>query len=262
MHKKLNLKKPLSFSEKTQWLKLYDRNPLYTLMVDKYSVKEYVSKLIGERYVIPTIGVWNKFDDIQFDQLPNQFVLKCTHDSGGVVICNNKNNFKYEDAKKKLNGFLKRNYYRQWREWPYKDVKPRIIAEKYMQDKSTGELMDYKFFCFNGVPELLFIASDRQNHNEETKFDFFDMEFNHVKLKNGHPNANVLPKKPKNFELMKELASTLSANIPSVRVDFYEVDGEVYFGELTFSHWSGIIPFEPEHWDYRLGEMIDLPQKH
>ena len=259
--KELNLENPQTFNEKLQWLKLYDRKPVYTTMVDKYAAKEYVADKIGEEYIIPTLGVWDKFDDIDFDALPDQFVLKCTHDSGGLAICKDKKTFNIEAARKKINRYLKRNYYYTFREWPYKDVKPRIIAEKYMVDESGYELKDYKIFCFDGQPKIMFIATDRANPEEETKFDFFDMEFNHLPFQNGHPNAKKSIMQPKGFEKMKELAAKLSAGIPQVRVDFYDIDGKVYFGELTFSHWSGFVPFDPEEWDYKLGSWIDLPQK-
>ena len=261
LKKQLNLEHPVTFNEKLQWLKLYDRKPEYITMVDKYAVKQYVAERIGEEYIIPTLGVWDKFEDIDFDSLPNQFVLKCTHDSGGLVICRDKSNFDIQAAKKKITKCLKQNYYYAHREWPYKNVKHQIIAEVYMEDSVTAELRDYKFFCFNGEPRMLFVATERQKEGEEVKFDFFDMEYNHLDVRNGHPNASVPPAKPSQFELMKKLAAVLSHGIPHVRVDFYEVDGKVYFGEMTFFHFSGFVPFEPEEWDVRLGEWISLPPK-
>lgn len=257
---RLNLSKPKSYNEKLQWMKLYDRNPLYTTMVDKYAVKEYVGNIIGQEYIIPTLGVWDSFDDIDFDSLPNQFVLKCTHDSGGLVICKDKSKLDLSKAKEKIESSLRTDYYMNGREWPYKDVPKRIIAEKYMEDTKTAELRDYKFFCFDGKVKWLFIATDRQNR-EEPYFDFFDMDFNHLPLQHGHPNAPVMPEKPKSFELMKAFASKLSQGLPHVRVDFYEVDGKVYFGELTFFHHGGWTPFTPEKWDYIFGEEIILPSK-
>lgn len=257
---RLNLKSPRSYNEKLQWLKLYDRNPLYTTMVDKYAVKEHVAGIIGEEYIIPTFGVWDKFDDIDFDALPNQFVLKCTHDSGGLVICKDKKSLDLAAAKHKIESSLQTDYYANGREWPYKNVPRRIIAEKYMEDTLTGELRDYKFFCFDGNVKWLFIATDRQNR-EEPYFDFFDADFHHLPMQHGHPNAPILPEKPRNFELMKALASKLSQGIPHVRVDFYEVDGCVYFGELTFFHHGGWTPFTPEKWDYIFGAEIKLPGK-
>ena len=257
-NKKLNLESPKMYSEKLQWLKLYDRRDEYSTLVDKYEVKKYVADIVGENCIIPTLGVWTSFDEIDFEKLPNQFVLKCTHDSGGIVICKDKSKLNMEEAKQKIDKSLKTNYYKHGREWPYKNVKPRVIAEKYMEDSQTGELRDYKFFAFNGDVKAVFIASDRYS-DEETKFDFFDCDFNHLPFTNGHPNAHNTPKKPKCFEEMKELASKLSVNIPHIRVDFYEVDGKVYFGEMTFFHWSGMKPFEPEEWDYKFGSWITLP---
>lgn len=259
MNYSLNIDNPKSYNEKLQWLKLYNRKDLYTKLVDKYEVKKYVSDIIGEQYVIKTLGVWDKFEDIEFDKLPNQFVLKCTHDSGGLVICKDKSKLDLEAARKKINKSLKTDFYLLAREWPYKNVPRRIIAEEYMEDHKTKELRDYKFFCFDGLVKWLFIATDRQNR-EEPYFDFFDMEFNHLPMKHGHPNAPESPQKPVCFEEMKVLASKLSKGFPHVRVDFYEVDGHVYFGELTFFHHTGMVPFEPEEWDYRFGEMITLPK--
>ena len=258
MGRKLNLCNPQTFSEKLQWLKLNNRNPEYTKMVDKVDAKAYVANIIGEEYIIPTIGVWERVEDIDFDNLPNQFVLKCTHDSGGIVICSDKSNLDISSAKAKLKRGLKRKYYAQNREWPYKNITPRIIGEQYMVDESGYELKDYKWFCFNGEPKALFIATDRGVAGEETKFDFFDAEFNHLPFTNGHPNANREIAKPKSFEKMKELAAKLSAGQPHLRVDFYDVNGKIYFGELTFYHWSGTTPFEPEEWDYTFGSWINL----
>lgn len=256
MKKKLNLNNPMTYNEKLQWLKLYDRNPDYTRMVDKYEVKNYVKDIIGEEYIIPTLGVWDKFEDINFDELPQQFVLKCTHDSGGLVICKNKSTLDIDEARNKINHCLKRNYYLNTREWPYKNVQPRIIAERYMVDESGTELKDYKFFCFDGEVKSLFIATDR---GIDTKFDFYDMSFNHLDLKNGYRNSNKKILCPMGFEKMKQLSKKLSKGIPQSRIDFYDINGKVYFGEITFFHWSGLTPFEPEEWDYTFGKWIELP---
>lgn len=261
MGKDLDLENPRTFNEKLQWLKLYDRKPEYTQMVDKYEVKKIVAERIGEKYIIPTLGVWELFEDIDFDTLPDQFVLKCTHDSGGLVICRDKSTFDYAVAEKKITRSLKRNYYYAGREWPYKGVVPRIIAEKYMEDDSTKELRDYKFFCFDGTVKALFVATERQIKGEDVKFDFFDKEFNHLPLRQGHENAPNIPEKPKRFDEMKSLASKLSQGLKQVRVDFYEVNGQIFFGELTFFHHGGWTPFEPEEWDYTFGEWIALPKQ-
>ena len=258
--KDLDLDIPKTFCEKLQWLKLYDRRPEYTRMVDKYEVKKFVAQKIGEEYVIPTLGVWDRFEDIDFASLPDRFVLKCTHDSGGLTICEDKTRFDKKKARLKIMECLNRNYYYHGREWPYKNVRPRIIAEKFMEDSICKELRDYKFFCFDGEPKALFVATERQQA-DETKFDFFDMDYNHLDIRNGHPNAKQMPQKPQNFEKMKQLASILSDGIPHLRVDFYEVDGKIYFGELTFSHWSGMMPFDPEEWDGIFGGWIKLPKE-
>lgn len=257
--KKLDLENPVTFNEKLQWLKLYNRNPMYTTMVDKYEAKKYVANIISDEHIIPTLGIYDSVEDIDFDSLPNQFVLKCTHDSGGIVICQDKTQLNRKEAIKKLRKGLKSNFYWTNREWPYKNVTPRIIAEKYMTN-GDGELRDYKFFCFDGVPRVMFIASDRFNKEEETKFDFFDMEFNHLPFRNGHPNATRPIERPAEFDEMRMLASKLSKGIPQVRVDFYDVNGQIYFGEMTFFHWSGFVKFDPEEWDYKIGEMIELPR--
>jgi len=255
----LNLDNPRTYNEKLQWLKLYNQDSIYTKMVDKNLVKKYVSNIIGEEYIIPTLNLWDNVDSIDFDSLPNQFVLKCTHDSGGLVICKDKSKLDIVKAKEKIQKSLNTDFYLLAREWPYKNVERKILAEQYMEDQETKELRDYKFFCFNGSPKFLFIATGRQTQNEPY-FDFFDMEFNHLPFRHGHPNAPSLPQKPKNFELMKTLAKELSKGLTHIRVDLYEINGKVYFGELTFFHHSGMVPFEPQEWDYKLGEMIKLPQ--
>lgn len=257
-NKKLDLKKPQTFNEKLQWLKLYDRNPEYTKMVDKYEAKKYVANIIGEEYIIPTLGVYDKFEDINFATLPNQFVIKCTHDSGGLIICKDKTKLNIKEARKKINKSLKRNYFYTGREWPYKNVKPRIIAEQYMVDESGTELKDYKFFCFNGEPKLLFVAKDRPY---ATKFNYYDMDFKKLPFKQHYKNFNDYIEKPKGFEKMIELSRKLSKDIPHVRVDFYDINGKVYFGELTFYHFSGFEKFEPNEWDKKLGDMLELPRE-
>lgn len=256
LNRKLDLRNPKAFNDKLQWLKLYDRNPEYTKLVDKYEVRKYISNTIGEEYLIPLIGVYDTFDEINFDELPEKFVLKCTHDSGGVLICNNKNKLDISVQKKKFEYLLKRNYFYSKREWPYKNIKPRIICEKYMVDESGVELKDYKFFCFNGRPKALFVASDR---GIDTRFDFYDMEFRHLPFSQHYKNGIKEILKPKGFEDMKKLASHLSQGMPHVRVDFYDIDGKIYFGELTFYHFSGLEKFEPEKFDYLFGSWLKLP---
>ncbi len=256
----INWEDPSTYNEKLQWLKVYNRNPLHTKLVDKFEVKQYVADLIGEEYIIPTLGVWERFADIDFDTLPEQFVLKCTHDSGGLVICRDKSKLDIEAARKKINASLKRNFYYVGREWPYKNVRPRIIAEKYMVDESGYELKDYKWFCFDGEAKALFIATDR-HAIDDTKFDFFDMDFQHLPFEHGHPNSKKTLAKPDSFDEMRRLAEKLSKNFIHVRVDFYDINGKVYFGELTFFHHSGMVPFVPQQWDNTFGDWIKLPTK-
>ncbi len=257
--KELNLENPKTYNEKLQWMKLYGRDPLYTKLVDKYEVKKWVADKIGDQYIIPTLGVWDSFDDIDFEALPNQFVLKCTHDSGGVVIVKDKSKFKINDARRKINTCMKRNYFWDGREWPYKNVKPRIIAEKFMSfgDVSKNDIPDYKFYGFDGKVTALMIATDRQSGH--TKFDFFDRDFNFLPFRWGHDHAVLRPSKPENYDQMIEIAEKLSVGFPHVRVDLYNINGKIYFGELTFTHWSGFCPFEPEEWDYKFGSWITLP---
>lgn len=260
MKSHLNLKDPKSFNEKLQWLKLYDRRPEYTIMVDKYAVRKYIADTIGEEHLIPLLGVWDSPDMIDFDALPNQFVLKCNHNSGiGMCICKDKSMLDIEKVKNDLWKGLKQDFFLNGREWPYKDVPRKIIAEKYMVDESGYELKDYKFFCFNGEPKALFVATDRNKPNEEVKFDFYDLEWNHLPFINGHQNANRTIPKPASFDRMIAIARKLSEGIPHVRVDLYDINGRIYFGELTFSHFSGFVPFQPEEWDYTFGSWLKLP---
>lgn len=259
--KKINWSSPKTYNEKLQWLKLNDRKEDYTTMVDKYAVKRYVANIIGEEYIIPTLGVWNHFDEIDFDALPNQFVLKCTHDSGGLVIVSDKKSFDKRAAQKKIERCLKRNYYWKGREWPYKNVKPRIIAERYMEDKDTPDLKDYKIFCFSGEPKFLFVASDRNVAGKEVKFDYFDIEFNKLPMKqSAHPTSSYRIERPEKYDEMISIARQLSGNIhiPQVRIDLYVINGRIYFGEYTFFHHGGLVPFVPEKYDEIWGQCIDI----
>lgn len=257
----LNLEDPQTFNEKLQWLKLYNRRPEYSRMVDKYEVKEYVAQQIGAEYIIPNLGVWDRFEDIDFDALPDRFVLKCTHDSGGLVICKDKSKLDREAARIKLERSLATNFYLLGREWPYKNVKPRIMAEAYMEDTTLGELRDYKFFTFGGKCKALYIVSSRYEEGVEIRFNFFDSQFNPLDIFNDHPNASKPIEKPQCYDLMVELAEKLAQGIPHVRVDFYEVDGKVYFGEMTFFHNSGFSHFQPEKWEYTFGSWLELPKE-
>lgn len=260
MGKKLRLKHPKTYNEKIQWLKLYGRNPENAKLCDKYAVKEYVSNLIGKDYVIPLLGVWDDPADINFDKLPNKFVLKCTQNSGlGMYVCKDKTKMDKNSVIEGLKRGIEQDYFLPSRDYCYKGIPHRIIAEEYREDSITGELRDYKFFCFDGVPKIFFIAAGRSKGEHDVTFDFYDMAFNHLPFTNGHPNSIAPLEKPRCFEEMKQLAAKLSAGLKHVRVDFYEANGQVYFGEFTFSHWGGYVPFEPEEWDAKLGEWIKLP---
>lgn len=254
-----NLKNPQLYNEKLNWLKLYDRKPLYTQLVDKYEAKKYIAEQIGEEYVIPTLAVVRHFDEIDFDVLPKQFVLKCTHDSAGIVIVKDKNQLDKAKARKLLEDALRYNFYYIGREWPYKDVEPRIIVEELLEEHTVGDLRDYKFFCFNGEPKLMYVHYDRQT--DSPKSDYYDMDYHFLDIRHHYQNGGGV-EKPVNFEKMKELSRVLSKGIPHLRVDFYEVDGKIYVGELTFFHCSGFRPFEPDEWNKILGDWIELPPKH
>ena len=249
---------PKTFNEKIQWLKLNYRKEEYTNLVDKYRVKQYITKLIGEEYVIPTLGVWKNVDDIDFKSLPEKFVLKCNNDSGGIVICKNKKDFDEVKAKSFLKERLKNNGYWYGREWPYKNVKPCIIAEKYMEDSISKDLKDYKFFCFNGSMEFFDIDIDRFI---EHRSNYYDRNGNFLPFGKTYcpPDYTKKIEMPKNLDKMIELAETISHNTVLSRIDFYEIDGQVYFGEITFYPGSGFSPFTDEKWDYKLGDMLYLP---
>lgn len=260
----INLDNPKTFNEKLNWMKLYDHNFQYVQMVDKFAAKKYVSELIGEEYIIPLLGgPWYDFESIDFDNLPDQFVLKTSHDCGGVVICKDKFQFNRDNAKHFLEKHMQNNYFLTCREWPYKYVKPCIFAEKYMSDDNDcDQLTDYKFFCFDGKVKAMFVATDRALKDVDTKFDFFDENFEHLPIIQGHPNASKKIDRPATFEKMKELASILSKGFPELRVDFYNVGDQIYFGELTLFHFGGLTPFKPEKWDGIFGDWIVLPNKN
>ena len=258
---RLHLNPPKTFNEKIQWLKLYDRNPLYTSLVDKYEVKEYVAKIIGEEFIIPTLGVWDSPEDIDYDRLPQKFVLKTTHDGGGegVIICD-KDNLDVKRIKSKLERSFKRNIYRSLREWPYKGIKPRVMAEQLIEpsDMEGEGLKDYKFFCFNGDPKFCQVKSHRDSNNY---IDLFDMQWDLLPFTGLNPNqlnAEITPKRPDNYVLMVKLAKSLCYIADFVRIDFYNVNGRIYFGEITFYPASGMGTFTPKEYDYLIGEKLDL----
>lgn len=258
--KNLNLDSPQTFNEKLQWLKLYDRKQEYTMMVDKYKVREYIAAQLGEELLIPLLGVWNDPDEIDFDKLPNQFVLKCNHNSGlGMCICKDKSKLDIEHVKAELRKGLLQDYYLTGREWPYKDVPRKIIAEKYMNDSNTPDLLDYKFMCFNGQVRCSFVCSDRFG-KDGLKVTFFDRDWNVLPFERHYPKCKDKIEKPSTYEKMVEYAERLSKGNPFVRVDFYEIDKKIYFGELTFFPGSGMEEFSPESADAELGSWIKLPE--
>lgn len=256
-----DFKNPATFNEKLQWLKINYRKNEFTKMVDKYAVREYIAEKIGKEYLIDLVGgPWENPEDIDFDSLPDQFVLKCTHDSGSVFICKDKKDFDIAEVKKEISKALKFNMYWYGREWPYKNVKPRIIAEKYMVDESGDELKDYKLYCFNGHVEMIQVIWGR---NSKPKQNMYSTQWELISLNRkkfaSDPNADI--KKPVKLEEMITLAKKLSKDIPFLRTDFYSINDKIYFGELTFFPASGFVPFEPEFWDKKLGDMINLPDK-
>lgn len=258
----LCLDNPTKFNEKIQWLKIYDRKPEYTIMADKFLVKDFVKERIGEQYIIQTIGVWEHFDEIDFDELPSQFVLKCTHDSGSIIIVKDREEFAQikEKVKTKIEKKLRKNYYYHTREWCYKNIHPRIIAEPYLQNDSEEEMVDYKFMCFNGKVRCSFVCSERFSE-DGLKVTFFDREWNRMPFERHYPRSKRFLPKPQKYSEMITLAEELAKDIPFIRVDFYEINGKVYFGELTLYPGSGFEEFCPREWDETLGTWISLPRK-
>lgn len=257
-NKKINLNNPTTFCEKLQWLKLYYRKPVFTEMVDKYLAKKYVSNILGTDCIIPTLGVWNKFEDINFDILPKSFVLKSTNDSGGIIICKDKNELNLKKAKIILEKSLNNNYYYAGREWPYKNVVPRIIAEQFLSESNNSDLKDYKIFCFNGQPYFIQVDINRfTNHRR----NFYSPQWELMNLSIIYENElEIQIERPNKLNIMLEYAKKLSAGLPFLRVDFYYVDEIIYFGEMTFYPEGGFGKINPEEENYRLGKLIKLPQ--
>lgn len=253
-----DLKNPRTFNEKLTWLKLHDHNPQYTRMVDKYEAKRYVAGIIGEEYVIPTYGVWDSAEEIDFDALPDKFVMKATHDSGRVIICRDKSKLDKEWARAEMKKSLKRNFYAVTREWPYKNVKPRIIAEKLLELPDDEEPADYKVHNFDGTPEVILVCRDRFAETGLTE-DFFNTEWEHLDVRRpGHPNAPVMENRPAELDMMLRLSEKLSKDYPFMRTDFYTVGRRIYFGEITLYPASASVPFEPEIFDDILGNKLKI----
>jgi len=261
LHKKLHLDPPITFNEKLQWLKLYDRNPRYTDMVDKAKIKEIVGELIGKEHIVPTIGVWDCFDDIDFEALPDKFVLKCTHDSGSVFICRDKSCIDKKKIRKQFTAALKRNYYWGGREWPYKNVRRRIIAEPYIPSLGNHDSREYKITCFNGKLGFSTICSGIAHSKLSVrKNDHYDKDFNMLPFWSFYEHSdNPIKEKPVELDQIVEFAEIISKGIPYLRVDFYVVDNVIYFGEATFYTWGGFNKFVPKEWDKLLGDKIVLP---
>ena len=256
-HKRLNLENPKTFNEKLQWLKLYAHKPIYVEMADKYAVKKFIEEHIGSEYVVPLLGVWTNAEEIDFDALPNQFALKCNHNSGqGRCICSDKSKLDLTQVRKDIQAGLKSDYYLPGRDKQYRDIPKKIIAEQYLDDNTGSELRDYKFWCFNGEPKYMYCTNKGKSIYE----NFYDMDFNPVPINHGFPRLQPEVGKPQEFELMKSLARQLSKDIPFVRVDFFDIDHHVYFSEFTFFDWGGLRPFK-DGWDEKLGTLIVLPSE-
>lgn len=257
----LDLHNPKTFNEKLQWLKLYNRRPEYTKMVDKYKVREYISEKIGEEYLIPLLGVWDDPDEIDFDLLPNKFVFKCNHNSGlGMTICKDKSKLDLKRIKSNLKKGLKQDYYLTGREWPYKNVPRKIICEKYMKDNNNDSLINYKFYCFNGQAKFIQVSYGLES-KETSRLGYYDLNFNRMELyREDYKLPEKDPKRPNKLDEMISISNILSEDIPYVRVDLYEINEKVYFSELTFFPGSGFIKLTPKEWDYRLGRLIDIQE--
>lgn len=255
-----NFKNPKTYNEKLNWLKIYDRNPLYTQMVDKYEAKKYIEEKVGREYVIPTIWVWDKFDDIDFSRLPNKFVLKCNHNSWWNFIVKDKSSLNKSEAKETLNQLLKNNFYYQYRERPYKNVTPKIIAENLLENDDNSELIEYNIFCFNGIPKIIMTCHGDKRIKRYN--DFYDIDFNKLNLKCNYDNSNIVDVKPINYNKMLTIAERLSKDIPQLRVDLYSCNWKIYVGELTFFHWAWFCSFEPKKWDKILWDLIVLPREN
>lgn len=254
----MNWRNPKTFNEKLQWLKIHDRNPLYTKLVDKYEVRKYIAETIGEEYLIPLLGVWDNVNDIDFEKLPNQFVLKCTHDSGSVIICKNKQDFNIRETKIKLSKALRIKYYTLSREWPYKKVKPRIIAEQFLHDEIGEDIKDYKIFCFNGQSKYIQVDIDRFTNHQR---NIFNLMWEKQDFSIALEQSQKYIEKPNCLENMIQLSNLLSTGIPHVRCDWYEIKGKPFFGEMTFFHGAGFERFTPIEWDKKFGDLIDFNQK-
>lgn len=256
----IHFKNPKGYNEKLQWIKIYDRHPEHSRLVDKLTVREHIKEVWGEEHLFPLLGYWKSFEEIDFSSLPNQFVLKCNHDSGSTKVIRDKSALTQKDMEQLRKHFrrrLDRDFFYAGREYPYKDLPRYIMAEQLMinADEPHKSIEDYKFYCFNGEPKLMFVVTDRYT---DCRIDFFDMDFRHLEIMQSHPNAEKVIKKPEMFEEMIDIAARLSRGIRQVRIDLYELNGKLYFGEYTFFDGGGFQLFHPEEWEQRLGDWIDL----
>jgi len=259
--RKLNLDNPKRLSEKLQWLKLYNRQPLYTQLVDKYQVKEYVASKVGAEYIVPLLGVWNHFDEIDFSKLPNQFVLKTTHDSGSVIVVKDKQSFDTAAAKERLERSLNHDFYKGGREWPYKNVPRRIIAEEYIPSLGHPDSVEYKITCMNGEAKFVTFCKGPAHTDLSLRTnDHFDKDFKRLPFYVYYKNSDCVFEKPKTWDKMIEISEILAKDIPYVRVDFYNLGERIYFGEMTFFTWAGFMKFNPDEWDEILGSWLELPR--
>lgn len=252
----LNLQDPQTYNEKVQWLKLNYRLPIFTTMVDKYAAKDYIRKIVGDEVIIPTIALWESETEIDPALLPDKFVMKCTHDSHTVFVCKDKSTFDFKGAKKIIRKALKKNFYYVGREWPYKNVTPRIIVEEYIEDNANPFLLDYKFYMFDGQFKMLSVTERNERH--QVFIDYYDQNKNRIDMTWGYPNTEMPRNLPDSMPYMLELAKKLSKNIPFIRVDMYEVNGNVYIGELTFYDGAGFDEIKPVEWDRMMGEWLDI----
>lgn len=256
---KLNLDNPQTFNEKLNWIKLFDRNPQYTRMADKYEAKEFVSNRLGTTdYTVPCLGVFNSFDEIDFDKLPDRFVLKTTFDSSGVFVVRDKSKFDKENAKNRIAKSMKSDYFIASREWPYKNIPHRLIVDQFLDNHTEHELTDYKFWCFNGEPKVVYVTNKGANICE----NFYDMNWDVLDINHGFPRHQPEFSKPEAFEEMRELARKISYGVPFLRVDFFYIEGKVWFGECTFFDWGGMRSFKSKEWDKKLGSWLTLPNVH
>ena len=259
--RKLNLKNPTRHCDKLQWYKLYYHNPLMTKCVDKYEVTNYVKEKIGEKYLIPTLGIWDNFDDIDFDKLPNQFCLKCTHDSGSYIICKDKSTFDIDAARKKFNRYMKGRFFWYGREWAYKNVKPRIMAQEYIDSLGKPESVEYKLTCFNGKVKFITVCSGIAHSDYELrKNDHFDRDWNKLDWYAYYKPSGKVIERPEFMDEIIDISDKLAEGFPQVRIDSYVINGKVYFGEMTFYTWSGLIEFTPDEWDEKIGSWWNLPE--